>query len=275
MLHLQNQYLNVEILEPLADQQRFGVRYCTGGYIFQVSDTQHGALLTGPTYPASFNWFDGQGIPDAFNLSPLRQPGGSDSEVEIIGIGRCDLLTKQVVEFCEWDVAQDDKSISMTTRQQFASFDFQLERTVTLMERTIRSHTRISNLSEQESGAAIPMAWFPHPFYPQPDGNELCRLSTPVTMPENKGYLVAENGFICRKGAPVRGGIYQALDQQAHGPLTITQRHPTLGMVSASCSYVPTFFPIWGNEHTFSWEPFLERIIAQQQSFSWWIDYDF
>jgi len=145
---------------------------------------------------------------------------------------------------------------------------------VTLMARTIRSHTTITSLSQQ-GDTAIPMAWFPHPFYPQPETNELCRLSVPAAMPENEGYFVADNGFIHRTGQPVPGGIYQALDQQAQSPLTITQRHPTLGMVSASCSYVPTFFPIWGNEHTFSWEPFLERMIASQQSLSWWIDYDF
>jgi hypothetical protein len=53
------------------------------------------------------------------------------------------------------------------------------------------------------------------------------------------------------------------------------QRHPKLGLISASCSYVPTFFPIWGNQHTFSWEPFFERLLAPQQNLSWWIDYDF
>lgn len=274
MLHLKNSYLDVEILDPQADRQRFGVRYCTGGYIFQVNDARHGALLTGPTYPADFNWFDGQGIPDAFNLSPLRQPGGSDAEVEIIGIGRCDLLNKTVLAFCEWDVEQSEQTLTMRTTQQFADFDLQLERSVSLMERTVRSYTRLTN-NGNIGGAFIPMAWFPHPFYPQPKTDELCRLSIPVSMPENAGYVMQKNGYISRNNWPGRDGFYQALTQQAQSPLTITQRHPTLGMVSASCSYVPTFFPIWGNENTFSWEPFLERMIAPQQSLSWWIDYDF
>lgn len=271
MLQLQNEELSVEILDPSADQQRFGVRYCTGGYIFQIHDKQHGALLTGPTYPESFNWFDGQGIPDSFNLSPLRQSGGNDEEVEIIGIGRCDLVKKQVLTFCSWEVERDIRTIKFMTTQQFAGFDFQLERTVSLLGRTVRSHTKITNHGE----AFIPMAWFPHPFYPQPDTDELCRLSIPVSVPENEGYFIADNGFIHRKNFPERAGFYQALDQQAQSPLTITQRHPDLGMVSASCSYVPTFFPIWGNQHTFSWEPFFERLIAPQQALSWWIDYDF
>src|SRR5262245_49107041 len=91
MYTLTNESLEVSILDPLADQERFGTRYCTGGYIFQIEDRRHGALLSGPTYPDSFNWFDGQGIPDAFNLSPLREPATSDPAALIIGIGVCDL----------------------------------------------------------------------------------------------------------------------------------------------------------------------------------------
>jgi hypothetical protein len=71
VLTLANETLTVELLDPALDRDRFGVRYCTGGYIFQIRDATLGDLLSGPTYPASFNWFDGQGIPDAFNLSPL------------------------------------------------------------------------------------------------------------------------------------------------------------------------------------------------------------
>ena len=77
MYALTNESLSVAILDPQADQGRFGTRYCTGGYIYQVVDAQRGELLSGPTYPASFNWFDGQGIPDAFNLGPLREPTAS------------------------------------------------------------------------------------------------------------------------------------------------------------------------------------------------------
>ena len=35
------------------------------------------------------------------------------------------------------------------------------------------------------------------------------------------------------------------------------QNHPSLGLLAAKCSYCPTFFPIWGNGRTFSWEPYL------------------
>jgi hypothetical protein len=274
MYQLKNNQLSVDILDPIADQSRFGIRYCTGGYIFQITDAQHGALLSGPTYPDSFKWFDGQGIPDAFNFSPLRPLNGTDTEVEIIGIGRCDLVNKRVLEFCQWNIEQvDAQTLRMTTHQQFATFNFILERTVTLMNRTVRSHTTLKNLGSGRE--FVPVSWFPHPFYPQPDTDELCRLNIPVSMAENQGYFIADNGFITRKNQPDQSGFYQPLDQQAHSPLTLMQRHPKLGLVSASCSYVPTFFPIWGNQHTFSWEPFFERLLAPQQNLSWWIDYDF
>jgi hypothetical protein len=65
------------------------------------------------------------------------------------------------------------------------------------------------------------------------------------------------------------------LDHDATAPLVLLQRHPALGLVTAACSYVPDFFPIWGNANTFSWEPFLERLVDPGQSVEWWIDYTF
>ena len=81
MLSLGNRELEVTVLDPVADRDRFGVRYCTGGYIYQITDARVGELMSGPTFPDSFNWFDGQGIPDAFHLSPLREPNSADPRV--------------------------------------------------------------------------------------------------------------------------------------------------------------------------------------------------
>lgn len=271
MYTLANDQLTVTILDPVADRERFGVRYCTGGYIYQVADDPHGDLLTGPTYPDSFNWFDGQGIPDAFNLSPLRAPNSADSIALVIGIGLCDLKTNQVAEFCHWDVERGESSITMRTNHAFAPFAVALERTVSLHGRTVRSSTRLANTGS----GLLPLRWFPHPFYPQPEGDELCRLNIPFRMAENAGYAVADNGFIRRKAWPDRAGFFQPLDHDAQSSLVILQKHRTLGLVAAICSYVPDFFPIWGNDRTFSWEPYYERTVFSGQETSWWIDYQF
>ena len=266
--------LRVNILDPHRDQDRFGVRYCTGGYIFQVEDTQHGPLLSGPTYPHSFNWFDGQGIPDAFNLRPLQLPDSTNPQALIIGIGMCDLEQKRVLELCSWDIENSPEAIGMRTTQQYGSYALVLERRVSLHGRSVISSSRLTN-----TGATfLPVCWFPHPFFPHPKTDELCRLNIPFSIPEYaEHYGISASGYLTRKNwnwGDVKGH-YQALDHTAQTKLVIMQRHPLLGMLGATCSYIPTFFPVWGNPFTFSWEPFLERMIASGQSLEWSISYDF
>lgn len=271
MLTLANAALEVSILDPIADRARFGVRYCTGGYIYQVTDKQLGDLMSGPTYPDSFNWFDGQGIPDAFNLSPLRDPAATDSLALLLGIGVCDLAAREVREFCTWDVTQDDHSITMRTQHRHATFAVDLERTVALDGRTVKSITRVKN----HGPAPIPMRWFPHPFYPQPESDALIKLNIPVAAIVDDGYVIGADGFITRRNWPWDKGYYLSLDQTAANELVILQKHPKLGLVAGTCSYIPDYFPIWGNPRTFSWEPYLERTVGSKQEIVWWIDYEF
>lgn len=268
MYTLSNTDLQVSILNPLADRARLGTRYCTGGYIFQITDARHGPLLTGPSYPDSFNWFDGQGLPDAFNLQPLRESIPHGPNALVIGVGRCNLEHNQVQEFCTWDVAATQTHIRFTTTQAAYGFALELERVVSLSHRTVRSSTRLKNVSEQRF---IPVSWFPHPFFPQLNTPELFRCNAPLRMSDNPGYAIAENGYILQKTP----GHFQPLDHAAQAPLVIIQKHPSLGLVTGTFSYIPTFFPIWGNANTFSWEPFFERTLAPGQETAWWIDYDF
>jgi hypothetical protein len=228
-------------------------------------------LLTGPTFPESFNTFDGQGIPDAFRLGPIEDPEVTDGTSLIIGVGVCDLEADVVREFCTWDVSQTETEIRFRSEQVYGSTSYVLERVVSLYERTVRSWTKLTN----RAGRPLYFRWFPHPFYPQTETDELCRFNVPVTFPENEGYDVAESGYIRRLGWPWTEGHYQAMDAPGDCPLTVLQKHPKLGIIGGTCSYVPTYLPIWGNPNTFSWEPFLESAIGRDQNRAWHIDYDF
>ena len=94
MYSIANASLSVSILDPVADQQRFGTRYCTGGYIFQVDDSQHGALMSGPTYPDRYDPFNGQGIRNAVEIADLR---GNRGDFACFEPGRIALFHKAPV----------------------------------------------------------------------------------------------------------------------------------------------------------------------------------
>ena len=97
----------------------------------------------------------------------------------------------------------------------------------------------------------------------------------PVSFPASTAYDIAGSGYIRRLGWPREDGHYQALDHAGDGKLVVLQKHPKLGLVAGTCSYIPTYLPIWGNPHTFSWEPFLEGTVGSGQERRWHIDYDF
>jgi len=271
MFTIGNNLLTVTLLDPVKDRDRFGTRYCTGGYIFQIADSEKGDLMSGPTFPESFNVFDGQGIPDAFNQVPLLPRGKAGSEALILGIGLCDLAQDRVVEFCGWETTLQTDRAEFRTTHRTLGFEVDLVRRVSVLGRTVRSWTSVTNRGE----SFLPVCWFPHPFFPQPSGTELCAFNLPVSFPANPGYRLNENNFIHRNGPPVTPGPFLALDHGNGSLLAVLQRHDLLGLVGARCDYVPAAFPIWGNARTFSWEPYFERSLFPGQSTSWTIDYDF
>ena len=89
---------------------------------------------------------------------------------------------------------------------------------------------------------------------------------------------------------------YQTIDHPCDRPFVVLHRHPAVGMISGSIDYIPAllpvrkdgiwvaFFPrcqryrcgqVWGNPRTISWEPHLERTLAQGQEASWTVEYEF
>ncbi len=283
MYTLKNRALTVSILDPVADRARLGSRYCTGGYIWQVSDAKKGELLTGPEYPREPNTFDGQGMPDMFHRPLGAEDVPVGGEVGCIGVGRVRRTSpvepfdvrhnREVIEFVSWEIDTSAAVIRMGTDATFRDWAYRLERTVTLQGRNVHSQTAIQN----RGSIALPVRWFAHPFFPLTPDQVLCRFSIPVSMPENPGYYLNAEGYVTRKvDHDWSRGWFQPLEyERAGNSLIAIQKHPKVGQVTVVTDYLPTFLPIWGNDHTFSFEPYYERELAPGERAAWRIEYRF
>jgi len=289
MYTLENAALAVSILDPVADQVRLGSRYCVGGYIYQVTDPEHGDLLTGPQYPDPYpDTFDGQGAPDMFSTALGTKEAGAEEipvgqDVGVIGVGlvrRTSPLTPfsvrhnpEVTAFLPWQVEADKTTITMRTDQSFQDWSYALTRRVALEGRTIHSTTEITSTGK----AILPVRWFAHPFFPLTADRIYSRFSLPVSMPENEGYFLNSEGFICQKPEHDWGrGAYQALTyNKPTSGITITQKHPDVGEVLTTTDFAPDFLPVWSNANTFSFEPYFDTKLGQNESTAWRISYQF
>ena len=266
MLTLKSATLTVSVLHPVENADRLGTRYCTGGFVFQIEDSRHGPLLSGPTYPSSYNLYDGQGIPDAFQPHlPVRE-----GLVLGIGIGLIDTVRNQTTERCVWRIENAPEHLTFRAEQAAEGFAFSVARELTLHGRTLRSATTLSNTGKRP----VPFQWYPHPFYPLFDGGECCKFACPVTFPENPGYEIAPSGFLRTKGPPSRQGYFQVVEHPPAPPV-ILQKHPALGVLAAVCDYVSPRLPVWGNQNTFSFEPYYERIVVAGGEARWSVTYEF
>jgi len=265
---IRSQSLQVTVLDPVADRDRMGPRYCTGGYVFQVAD-DGGPLLSGPTYPDDFNWFDGQGIPDSFALAPLRDRDAPSSKALIPGIGVCDTVERTVIEHCDWEIERLPERVRFRTTHAWGGYGLSIEREVSVAGRVVVSSTRVEN----RAASQLPVCWFPHPFYPLPAGAEICSLPAPVALPPGTTYSAGEDGYLrCRDFSAMQS---VAVACNGAGPLTVLERHPRLGVVAARFSFPAAHVLVWGNPRTFSFEPYLERTVGVGAAIEWTAEYHF
>jgi hypothetical protein len=286
VLSLRNDQLDVTILHPVEDRDRLGSRYCVGGYVYQVTDSKLGVLASGPGYPSEAHppVFDGQGLPEAFrdplwagmeSAAPHELPAVG-TEMLVMGVGRvhltADIRKMPVDEFATWQIATEANRVTMSTRQEFAGWSLEVTRTLTLANRTLVSATRLANVGDKP----LPYWWFPHPFFPLVLG-ESFRSNLPVSLPARSAYEKLASGFVGLKPQAGwdRAGNFQELSFEPGERLIMLQRHPKLGLVAATFSYTPSYFPIWGNANTFSFEPYTEGTVAAGAAADWSVTYDF
>lgn len=286
MLHLENSELNVSILDPVADQERLGSRYCTGGYIWQVTDLIKGELVSGPQYPnPNPSGFDGQGLPEVFEIALGQDKVAMGEEVCVIGVGRVrrDSPVKPfhvrnnftVTEFTQWETILSNDSCIMTTEQHFQSTHFRLQRHLWLSGRKLISTTILKNRGD----IVVPLRWFAHPFFPH-HGYTVATFATeceiPAFLPNLGGYLFDERGMLTRNEKyPWNKGCYQILNLPFGYPMHFFQMHPLVNQVKIECQFPLAWLPIWANEKTVSLEPYLHAQVGANQELTWSISYEF
>jgi hypothetical protein len=279
---LESPELALKILDPEADRAKLGSRYCSGGYVWQVEDARHGALLSGPCFPdPEPPPFDGQGLPEVFEIALGQDRARVGDDVWVIGVGRVRRESATapfhvrdnptVVERARWSVEHSPLAVTMRSREAFSEVELELERTVALDGRVLTSTTVLRNLG----GRDIVVRWFAHPFFPWAEPTEL-HSSLELSLPENPGFFRNAHGAVEQnRDHAWANGCYVVPRVALGGELTVSQSHPTLGKVEVSCRFPLAWLALWGNERTVSFEPFHATVLPPSGASRWAMEYRF
>ncbi len=275
MYRLSNAHLTLQVLDPVADEDRLGTRYVSGCYVYAVVDSKLGNMLAGPVYPHDPPAvFHGQGMPEAFRDSLAVDDGRRMVIGNAIVSQEPDpdeMNTWQIEERCTWEVEHGDTQLRMATQQRLGDWSVQVERRLVLNDRGVLSETRVTN----DGPEVLPLVWYAHPFFPWPDDGVCRSFTSDLTMPENPGFGLDDEGQIVRKadhdwdkGQFVKIEGCQGRDVRA-------QYHHPRGQITVHNDFELAQMPIWGNSCTVSFEPHLEKTLASSTVFSWSLVYSF
>jgi hypothetical protein len=279
MLYLQNGALRVEILDPVADAARLGPRFCWGAYIWQVREVESGPLLTGPEWPAKEPTpFNGQGLPESFRHRTLEgRPLTWRGDIGIaVGAGEMhgDPASRDLVvaKPCSWQITAFANRLVFVTEHITAGCAYELVRTIEVSGRDLRSTSKLTNRAE----ARLTLEWFAHPFFPLRDGMRRAQLPAASRLAENPGFALRD-GVLEQQRAFLRqdDGHMDRVQLPPGEPLRATVPHPTIGEIEFETSFVPSLCVIWGNDRTFSIEPYLSLDLAPDESREWSVSYRF
>ena len=280
MIELANADLRLELLDPEADRDRLGPRFCGGGFIWQVRNHHGNPLLSGPEWPnPAPSAFNGQGLPESFRHRTLDgRPLTWRGDVGVaLGAGELRVTPEgnvQLVTPCRWEITRAPDAIAFTTNHDAAGFHYSVVRRIELDGCTIRSRTWLTNLS---STTPLELEWFAHPFFPLVDGVARAEITPDAILPDNPGFAL-RNGLLTqhrRFTSPSDGHMDRGLRLPPDRPFQATLAHSSLTQLTFETSFVPSACVIWGNDRTFSFEPYLALNLAPGAIQEWSLTYRF
>jgi hypothetical protein len=279
MLHIANAELTVDLLDPVAEHAHLGPRFCWGAYIWQIHDQHVGDLLTGPEWPKPDPIpRNGQGLPESFRHSTMTgQPLLWDGPIGLApGAGQLSRDAEgnvSVTQPCQWESELTPTQAIFRTAQTVGHWSYEIERTIALEGRHLRSTSRLTNRGR----TPLKFEWFAHPFFAlQTDGLQVVTLPVGTQLAENIGYkLTGRTLTLHRPFIGVDGGHLELLGLPMGQPLVATLTHPKLSSVHFTTDFVPFKCVLWANGNTLSLEPYLALNLAPGETREWNLTYDF
>ena len=279
MLTIANPELSVDLLDPAADRAHLGPRFCWGGYLWQVHDRRAGALLTGPEWPnPKPTPANGQGLPESFRHStttgqPLLWHGAVGLAPGAGALGRDPTGAIVVTQPCVWQIEVHPERAVFRTAQTVAGWAYELDRTVALRGRQVRSTSRLTN----RGAAPLELEWFAHPFFAlQADGRQHVTLPEGTQLAANPAYVLSGRTLTFRRAfVGMKDGHLEPLVLPPDQPFVATLSHPRLPAVRFTTDFAPSKCVLWANGLTLSLEPFLALKLGPGESREWTLAYDF
>lgn len=279
MLHLANAGLSLDVLDPEADRARLGQRYGWGGYLWQVNDAHHGALLAGPEWPEKNpNTDNGQGLPEACRHRTTKgEPLLWQDDVGLLPgggkLGRNAAGATVVTEPCQWEIETHADRLLFRTAQTVGNWSYQLARKIELHGRQLLSVTQLTN----RAATPLVLEWFAHPFFAlNADGRSTLQLPPGTKLDENPGYELSGRKLTFRRRfAGKDDGHLVHLQLPPGTPLHVTLSHPKIRHVSFKTSFAPSKVVLWANGNTVSVEPFQSLHLGPGETRQWTLTYDF
>ena len=278
MLHLANRELRVEIVDPAGKLPKDGHRYCTGAQIWQVYDQIAGPLLTGPEWPEPApSSFNGQGLPESFRHRtrdgrPLTWNENTESQLAL-----ANSPPARRNDFGGGAMRMEDHSFGRPSHvshpaKGWPAFDYELERSVSLSGRTWCPIRPLINYG----ASPLVLEWFAHPFFALTDGVIRAELPSGTSIPENPGFKIEGNVFVQkRRFTHQRDGHMDFLRLPSATNPTFRLSHPTLSHVTFEAHLALSECVVWGNNVTFSIEPYQTLSLPPGVSKQWSLRYEF